>query len=377
MTAAALGIVCVAIWLYVLLGRGRFWHVSIRRDQPAPLRRVVAIVPARNEADVIARTVSSLLKQDGVDLRIVVVDDNSTDATADVVRQLAIGSEDRLTVLPGHPFPAGWSGKLWAVQQGIDYARQFAPDYLFLTDADIEHLPANVASLISIAESGPFDLASFMVKLECQSLAERLLIPPFVYFFLQLYPPRWVSDPSAKTAGAAGGCILIRPDALQRAGAMQSIRNEIIDDCALARAVKRSGGRVWLGLTDSARSVRPYQSLAGIERMIARSAFNQLGHSALLLLVAILGLLLTYIVPVALLFGPMPWLGLAACLLMFISYYPMVHFYLLNPLWTLTLPLAAIFYMAATLDSAIRYWTGRGGHWKGRAQDVKSSESGT
>ncbi|MGZ4787357.1 MAG: glycosyltransferase [Terriglobales bacterium] len=376
MTATAVfGIACVFIWLYLLLGRGGFWRVRRQREQAAPLRRVVAIVPARNEADVIAHSITSLLAQAGVDLRIVIVDDNSADGTGDAARQFAAGVEDRLTVLAGRPLPPGWSGKLWAVQQGIEYARQFNPDYFLLTDADIVHQPANLSSLVSTAEAEGYDLASYMVKLECHTVAERLLIPLFVYFFLQLYPPEWTSDPRAKTAGAAGGCILVRPDALDRAGAMHAIRNQIIDDCALAREVKRSGGRIWLGLTESAASIRPYQSFGAIERMIARSAFNQLGHSPLLLIVVIVGLLLTYVVPLALLFGSMPWLGAAACVLMLASYYPMVRFYRLNPLWTLTLPLAAVFYMAATLDSAIRYWVGRGGEWKGRAQDLKSSGS--
>ena len=372
MTAALLlGFLCILIWLYLLLGRGGFWmvpHISLPYGDVGPHPRIVAIVPARNEAEVIGRSVRSLLDQVGLDLHLILIDDHSDDDTASEARNAAGVKENCLTVITAPPLPDGWSGKLWAVQQGIEEAQKRPADFYLLTDADIEHAPANVSSLVSIANAGQHDLASYMVKLHCATLSEKLLIPAFVYFFFQLYPPAWISNPKAKTAGAAGGCILVRPDALQRAGAMQSIRSEIIDDCALAREVKRTGGRVWLGLTESATSIRPYRFFAEIERMIARTAFNQLGHSPLMLVVAIFGLLLTYIAPTAVFFS-CPWLGAIASALMLISYYPMIRFYRLNPIWTVTLPLAAIFYMCATLDSAIRYWTGKGGQWKGRAQD--------
>ena len=369
-----LGWLILAIWLYLLLGAGAFWRAKLRRELPAGTMRVVAVVPARDEADVIGAAIRSLLAQSNVDLRVVLVDDNSTDGTAAVARETAswIGAEDRLTIISGSPLPCDWTGKLWAMQQGIDTALVLAPDFLLLTDADIEHAPENVASLVAIAEAGKYDLTSYMVKLHCGTIPERLLIPAFVYFFFQLYPPRWIADTRSKTAGAAGGCMLVRPEALRRAGAMQSIRSEIIDDCALAREVKRAGGRLWLGLTESARSIRPYRTFGEIERMIARSAFNQLRHSVLLLIAAILGLLLTYVVPLILLFVPWWPFGLAALVLMVVSYWPMVRFYRLNPLWAMTLPLAALFYMAASIDSAIRYWSGAGGRWKGRAQDRKA-----
>ena len=369
-----LGILCVLIWLYLLLGNGGFWRVRLRRETSTRLLRVVAVVPARDEADVIGAAIRSLIAQTGVELRVVLVDDNSTDGTASVAREAAtwIGAEDRLTIIHGSPLPEGWTGKLWAVQQGIEAALSFEPDFLLLTDADIEHAPENAASLAAIAEAGKYDLASYMVKLHCSTIPERLLIPAFVYFFFQLYPPKWIANPQSKVAGAAGGCMLIRPEALKRANAMQSIRGEIIDDCALAREVKRAGGKVWLGLSQSARSIRPYRTFAEIERMIARSAFNQLRHSALLLIVAIIGLLLTYVAPAILLFDPWWPFGVATCVLMVASYLPMIRFYRLNPLWTLTLSLAALFYLAATLDSAIRYWIGAGGQWKGRAQDRKA-----
>jgi hopene-associated glycosyltransferase HpnB len=211
-----------------------------------------------------------------------------------------------------------------------------------------------------------------MVKLRCNSLAERLLIPAFVYFFFKLYPPAWIADPQSRTAGAAGGCMLVRPEALQRAGGIASIRSEIIDDCALARAIKRSGGRTWLGLTNSSHSLRSYGTFADVSRMISRTAFNQLHHSTLLLLGTIIGMFVTYIAPVALLAtgDRVPMLaGGGALAAMVASYLPMVRFYRLHPLWALTLPVAAIFYAGATVWSALLYWSGRGGQWKGRAQD--------
>lgn len=369
-----LGLLILAIWLYLLFGTGGFWRVKLRREPQVTAARVVAIVPARDEAEIIGTSIRSLLAQTDVDLRTVLVDDNSTDGTGSVAREAAawVGTEDRVTIIQGSPLPDGWTGKLWAVQQGIDAALAVDPDFLLLTDADIEHAPQSVASLVAIAEAGKYDLASYMVKLHCTTLPERLLIPAFVYFFFQLYPPKWISDPQSKVAGAAGGCMLVRPEMLKRAGAMRSISSEIIDDCSLARQVKRAGGKLWLGLTESARSIRSYRTFGEVERMIARSAFNQLRHSVLLLIVAVIGLILTYMVPVFLLFDPWWPFGLAAFGLMALSYWPMVRFYRLNPLWAFALPLAALFYLASTLDSAMRYWTGAGGQWKGRAQDRKA-----
>jgi hopene-associated glycosyltransferase HpnB len=215
-----------------------------------------------------------------------------------------------------------------------------------------------------------------MVKLHCRSLAEKLLIPAFVFFFFMLYPPQWIRDPRRKTAGAAGGCILIRSAALERIGGIAAIRGEIIDDCALARAVKRTGGRVWLGATADTHSVRPYNSFGEIEKMIARTAFNQLRHSFWLLLGTVIGMVLTYLLPLALMVSGsarLAMVGAAAFVLMCGSYVPMVQFYELNPLWALTLPFSAAFYTLATLHSAVQYWRGRGGEWKGRAQDRSSA----
>jgi hopene-associated glycosyltransferase HpnB len=373
-----LAAIALCIWLYLFFGRGFFWRVDVAKlDGPEPGPALVAVVvPARNEAAVVARSIASLLKQQGnQSVHVLLVDDNSSDNTAEVARTAAvsIGKSKCLTVIRGKPLPTGWSGKLWAIQQGVQCAESLNPDFLLLTDADIEHGPKSVATLCGIAESRGFDLVSFMVKLYCGSFAERALIPAFVYFFFQLYPPRWIRSPKRRIAAAAGGSILIRPRALEHAGGINAIHAEIIDDCALARAVKRSGGKVWLGLTDETRSIRPYGSFAEIGRMISRNAFNQLQHSALLLFAALLGMSLVYLLPpaVALLSRNLPAELLAglAWLLMTISFLPLVRFYRLTPAWGLGLPLIAIFYMGATFHSAFRYWTGEGGKWKGRVQD--------
>jgi len=377
--AVIAGAACVIAWLYLLLAHGRFWMVHRLGAEVAPLPEtgsISVIIPARNEAEFIGKAVTSLLRQSCAEsIRIFVVDDNSTDATGAAAREAAASCAraDSLTVINGRPLPPGWSGKLWAVQQGIEQALPTQPRFILLTDADIHHSPENVATLTAIAECGGYDLASLMVKLHCGSVAEKLLIPAFVFFFFLLYPPAWIRNPWRKTAGAAGGCILIRPAALARAGGMGAIRKEIIDDCALARAVKRSGGKVWLGVTPDTGSLRAYESFAAIERMIARTAFNQLRHSAWLLMGVLAGLMLTYLLPLALLFSghrTLAALGAAAYLLMVAAYSPMVRFYGLNPLWALTLPFSAAFYMWATLRSAAKYWAGHGGEWKGRAQDV-------
>ena len=373
------GIVCLATWLYLLMARGGFWKAW--RLQVPPLSpdevdgTVAVVIPARDEAGVIGSSIRSLLAQKSVNsIHLFVVDDHSSDGTAQAARQAARDCDlpDSVSVITGKDLPAGWTGKLWAVQQGVQEALKLHPRFLFLTDADIQHSPDNVATLIAIAEAGKYDLASFMVKLHCRSFAERLLIPPFVFFFFLLYPPDWIRDPRRRVAGAAGGCMLIRPDALNRAGGIAAIRNEIIDDCALARAVKQSGGRVWLGLTSDTHGARAYGSFTEIERVISRTAFNQLQHSAGLLVGAVIGLVITYLFPLALILTgdrALGALGAVSWLLMSLAYAPMVQFYRLNPLWSFTLPISACFYMPATVHSAIKFWTGRGGEWKGRIQD--------
>lgn len=326
---------------------------------------VCVVIPARDEEHTIGKAVTSLV---GHAAQIIVVDDHSSDRTADIAAQSGA------IVIPARPLPPGWSGKLWAIAEGLNHAGSFSPDYLLLTDADIVHSPTNIAELVSRAETENLDLVSWMVKLRCRSHAETLLIPAFVFFFFMLYPPRWVADPRRKTAAAAGGCILIRPSALARIGGVQSIRTEIIDDCALAHAVKRSGGAIWLGLTHDTFSIRDYRTFAEIRSMISRTAFAQLNHSALLLILTIIAMAIIYIAPPVLLFTRSPLaaiFGLAAWSLMTISYTPALRFYGRSMAWAPLLPLIALFYISATVDSAISYWSGRGGIWKGRIQDER------
>ncbi|HVC51836.1 MAG TPA: glycosyltransferase [Stellaceae bacterium] len=367
-----LGLIVVAIWAGLLAFRGGFWRVE-RGSAPALAvagRSVVAVIPARDEAGFIGGAVGSLLAQDYPgELHVVVVDDNSSDGTASVAR--AAGAPGRVTVVAGKAMPPGWTGKLWALDQGIAAAARMQPDYLLLTDADIVHAPGNVRDLVARAESEGYDLVSLMVRLHCKGFWERLLVPAFVFFFFKLYPPRWVAAPSRATAAAAGGCILLRRGVLDRIGGLASIRHEIIDDCALARRVK-SGGKIWLGLGDTAQSVRPYGGWRPLWDMIARSAFAQLGFSAALLGAATAMMALTYLAPLFLALGPVDIaakaLGIAAWVAMSAAFVPMLWFYAC-PLWLAPLlPLIAAFYMAATCASAVQFWRGRGGAWKGRFQ---------
>jgi hopene-associated glycosyltransferase HpnB len=377
------GLLCFVIWLYLLTAHGGFWRVASLQVGVQPLAAIdgtiAVVIPARDEADVIGATVESLLQQTSAhSIHIFVVDDHSSDGTPEAALEAArmCGRSEALDVISASALPLGWTGKLWAVEQGIQQALRLHPRFLLLTDADIRHSPRNVAMLVAIAEAGNYDLTSFMVKLHCHTLAERLLIPPFVFFFFLLYPPAWIRDPRRTLAGAAGGCMLIRPHALERAGGVHAVRNQIIDDCALAQVVKHAGGRVWLGVTQDACSTRVYATFSEIERMIARTAFNQLRHSVWLLLGALAGLTITYMLPLGLILSGV-WilavLGVASFLLMFVAFVPMVRFYGLNPAWAMTLPFSACFYMLATLHSAFKFWSGRGGEWKGRAQDIRSS----
>jgi hopene-associated glycosyltransferase HpnB len=338
----------------------------------APTCHVIAVIPARNEAAGIRQAVTSLSQQQYPgSFRIIVVDDESTDGTSDAAR--STGSE-RLTVLRSQPWQPGWTGKLWAVSQGVAEAARHAPEYLLLTDADIVHPPGNLARLVAHAERGTYDLVSLMVMLRCQSRAERFLIPPFLFFFFMLYPPAWIRSARHRAAGAAGGCMLIRRDRLERMGGIECIRGAVIDDCALAQAVKRDGGRVWLGTTTTAHSLREYGTFAEIEQMISRTAFTQLRHSWLLLMGTALGLTVTFVAPpAAALAGS--GLGAAACLLMAVTYLPTLRLYRRSPLWAFTLPLAALFYLRATIHSALLYHSGKGGQWKGRAQDRRYTEN--
>jgi hopene-associated glycosyltransferase HpnB len=367
----------LAIWVYLLVARGYFWRVS--EDNLGPKRledwpRVVAIVPARNEARTISQAVSSLAKQNYPgEFSIIVVDDHSEDGTAALAQHAAneFGASQRVKIHVASPLAPGWTGKLWALNEGIQSAANYSAEFFWFTDADVEHAPDTLQRLVSRAEKESLDLVSLMVLLQANTLPERLLIPPFLYFFLMLYPPRWIADPNASTAGAAGGCILLRRNVLAPIGGMASIRGEVIDDCALARAVKRRGGNIWMGLTRASVSLRSYGTFAEIRDLIARTAFTQLHYSFLLLIVTLIGLFATYLLPWIAFFildDPGWLLASTAISITTATYGATVRFYGLPWLWALTLPFAAVFYGYATFLSALRYWLGRGAHWKGRAQ---------
>ncbi|HVJ54633.1 MAG TPA: glycosyltransferase [Aliidongia sp.] len=378
---AVLGLASLVAWLYLLLLRGRFWALALA---PAPAgapstARITVVIPARDEAAGIGPAVTSLLSQNHAGpVRIVLVDDHSTDGTAEIARRAAeaIGAPDRLTILQARDLPPGWTGKLWAVSEGLAHAKSIPSDFLLLTDADIVHGPANLATLSGRAEIEQRDLVSLMVKLRCRSPAERAFIPAFIFFFFMLYPPRWIADPASRMAGAAGGCMLVRPAALDRIGGIAAIRGALIDDCALAAAVKKSGGRIRLDVTEDAHSIRDYAGWREIWAMVARTAFTQLHYSTLMLAGTVLGLAVTYLAPPLLAIfatGPARWLGLAAWLAMATAFWPTVRFYRLHLGWALALPAIAAFYAAATIGSAVNYWRGKGGQWKGRAQAIRST----
>ena len=368
------------IWIYLLLARGGFWRARTweeddRSPEPAAWPRVVAVVPARNEADMLPDTLASLLRQDYPGrFGVVLVDDHSEDATADVARTVAglAQSKHPLTIVPAAALPQGWTGKLWAVRQGIERAGA-APepaDYLLLTDADIAYDADAVRRLVAHACARDLALASLMVELHCESPAEKALVPAFVFFFQMLYPFAWVDDPRRRTAAAAGGCMLVRRDALQRAGGIGAIRTALIDDCALARAVKPVGA-ISLRLSKKVRSRRPYPALADIRHMVSRSAYDQLNCSPLLLAGTVAGMALVYLAPpllAAFAAGSTRVAGLAAWALMAAAFQPVLAFYRRSPLWGFALPAIAAAYVAFTLDSAYQHVRGRGGLWKGRVQ---------
>jgi hopene-associated glycosyltransferase HpnB len=382
LTPTILAAIPLAIWIYLFLARGNFWQLHEDDIYLQPLAnwpRVVAIVPARNEAETIAQTIRSLAAQDYPgEFSIIIVDDHSKDATANLARKAANESaaSRRVRIHSAAPLAPGWTGKLWALNEGVQVASEDKPEFLWFTDADIEHAPDTLHRLVFRAEKDALDLVSLMVLLQAKTFAERLLIPPFLYFFLMLYPPRWIANPNASTAGAAGGCILLRRNVLAPIGGIAAIRGEVIDDCALARAVKKNGGRIWMGLTRRSVSLRSYWSFSEIRNMIARTAFTQLRYSILFLVLALAGLFVTFLLPwFSFLSGEDPawFLASTAICLMTVTFGVTVRFYSLPWPWALTLPLAAAYYGYATFVSAVRYWLGRGGQWKGRAQAQRGS----
>ena len=363
-----LGALALAVWLG-LVATG-FWTCRERDElapyaEPAVWPDVVAVVPARDEADVIARSLGSVAAQDYPgNFRIVLVDDNSSDGTGAIASGLGAA---HLNVLTGAPLAAGWTGKLWAVHQGIAAAGE--PAFLWLTDADIEHSPDTLRRLVGIAHGGKRKLVSFMAHLHCQTLPERALVPAFIWFFMMLYPFGWINRPSP-IAGAAGGCVLVEREALAAAGGIAAMRGALIDDCTLGKLIKGQGP-IWLGLTKRSRSIRPYTGAGEIGAMIARSAYAQLRYNPLMLALTLLGLALMFAAPVWLALTGQGWaqaLAIAIWALMALAYQPMLAFYRRSPLWGLGLPLVGGFYSWCTLASAIAYYRGRGGMWKGRAQ---------
>ncbi|MGW7487497.1 glycosyltransferase [Streptomyces sp. NPDC054786] len=366
-------------WVWLLLGQGFFWRTDVRlpdRRDPERWPSVAVVVPARDEAAVLPDSLPSLLGQKYPGrAEVFLVDDGSTDGTGARARELAAarGGLPLTVSSPGEPEP-GWTGKLWAVRHGIALARErVAPEYLLLTDADIAHDPDSLRELVAAARSAGLDLVSQMARLRVVTFWERLIVPAFVYFFGQLYPFRRVNRPGARTAAAAGGCVLLRREAAERAGIPETIRNAVIDDVTLARAVQRSGGKIWLGLADRVDSVRPYPRPADLWRMVSRSAYAQLRHQPLLLLGTVLGLALVYLAPpVALVAGlaggdtTLAALGGAAWAVMCGTYLPMLRYYGQPVWWAPLLPFTALLYLLMTVDSAVAHYRGRGAAWKGR-----------
>ncbi len=352
------------MWLGLLLVPWRPWSTREHLEadpavDPAfDLSDVTVLIPARNEADVLGVTLAGLQAQ-GSGLQVVVVDDQSTDDTASI----AVASPNT-RVISGQPLPDGWAGKLWALEQG---SKQVHTALTLLLDADIQLQPGMLATLVAHKRREQGQLVSLMADLRRTSFWDRLLLPAFVYYFKLLYPFALSNAKSRFVAAAAGGCILVDTEVLQRIGAFASLRDALIDDCTLARQVKQAGYRTWLGLSRDVVSLRPYGSLASIHQMVARSAFTQLGYATSLLLAVTAVFALAYGAPLALLGAPQVWpLALTAWAAMTVSYLPMLRYYRMSPLWALLLPLSAALYLAMTWSSAIRYWRGVRSHWKGR-----------
>jgi hopene-associated glycosyltransferase HpnB len=370
------------IWLYLVAARGGFWR-AVQRDDANPLDGIApgawpvvsAVIPARDEADCVGQTVASLLRQTYPgEFNVVLVDDQSRDGTAEAAREAAAasGAAGRLTVISGSALPPGWTGKLWAQRQGVEACENASrpPEFILFTDADIVYAPDALQVLVARAKADGLVLTSLMAKLRCKSFAERMFVPAFIFFFQMLYPFAWANNPRRATAAAAGGCMLVRREALRVAGGLESIRTALIDDCSLAKLLKAQGP-ISITLTDRVHSIRAYPEIGEIRRMVSRTAYAQLHYSPLILLGTVLGLALTYLAPVALTLFARGWpqfIGLFSWILMVLAFRPILRFYRLSVLWAPFLPVIAAIYMAFTLDSAYQHARGRGGMWKGRAQ---------
>lgn len=367
------------IWIILVTSRDGFWKTDQRlpdvgdffQTHPAP--PIVVVIPARNEAEMLPQSLRSLLKQTYPGkFSIVIVDDHSSDNTFQVARDLSQDTDMDVVLVRGETLPEGWTGKLWALEQGLRVAATLEPEYVLLTDADIFHGSTSLTTLVHQAVAQHCDLVSLMVRLRTKSFWERALIPAFVFFFAKLYPFRAVNNPNRSIGAAAGGCSLIRWAALEKIGGLASIRGALIDDCTLGQALKRNGN-IWLGLTTDTLSLRPYDSLASIWAMVSRSAYAQLNYSPLLLVGTVFGMAVVYGMPiVGLGFGWMQrdvWVFAMALLsygLMTWAYLPIVRFYQ-QPSWmSLGLPGVAVLYLLMTLDSARQSMQGKGGAWKGR-----------
>jgi hopene-associated glycosyltransferase HpnB len=374
--------VALAIWSYLAIGRGGFWrlteHDGGSPPPPETWPRVAIVIPARDEAEVVGKCLGSLLRQDYPGpCSVVLVDDNSTDGTADIARRVAAkyDPDNRLTIVPGQPLPEGWTGKLWAVSQGMAAARSRGPvDYFLLSDADIVYAPEMLRWLAAHAAAKEAVLTSFMVKLRCDSWAERFLVPAFVFFFQMLYPFPWVNRGSHAVAAAAGGCILAHAATLQEIGGIETIRNALIDDCALAQKLKAKGP-IWLGLTERVSSIRSYPNWSDIAQMVSRSAYAQLGYSLIRLAGTVAGMTLTFIVPpVAALTGSAyaSFAGIVAWAIMALLFIPTLRMYGVPRWCAVALPAIAFSYLMFTLDSAWQSIRGKGGFWKGRFQAART-----
>lgn len=374
------------IWIYLLSARGNFWLCD-QFLEPLSLTsqpKVTVIIPARNEAETISNCLQSLLNQDYPgEYKIILVNDQSEDNTVEIAENLAKEkkTKNQLIIINGKPLPQGWSGKLWAMSQGVKWAKEnWETNYFLFTDADIQHSPENLSQLVAKAEKDHLDLVSLMVKLHCESFWEKLLIPAFIFFFQKLYPFPLINNPHSQVSGAAGGCILIREEALTRIGGIEALKDALIDDCTLASLVKKSlppNHGIWLGLSKTTVSRRKYPRLEPIWNMVARTAFTQLNYSPLLLIGTIFGMVITYLVsPITLFWAlvtfniPLLIISLTTFLLMALSYYPTVRFYQLPIFYGFCLSAIALLYTLMTIDSALRHWQGKGGQWKGRVYQV-------